>query len=299
MKRSEGISDDTDRSIASAVLDAVNARHGTDYTVAGHLYGGRQGGAWRIVAATGVEAVLKWSGNPGFAARRHRQPAMIDRLRDRGYPTPGWKQSGVTDGGLSYLVTELADGTTASWPSLPLSEVLAAIELQGGLGDVAPVEQTWSTYVEWVLEGGGPVADLRRLGAPERDFVERVLEIVARHHVCRLPEDDLVHGDMNTGNLLINGGHLAAIVDIDAMGTGTRAVDYAWLLREAYTVQASAADLRTIRTAGRRVAGACAFTKCAAATALDIVAFQHRHGGIGADLLDRMTRFAGEVYRQD
>jgi hypothetical protein len=281
--------------LPAAVVGLINARHGTEFDLVGRLAGGRQGGAWRVSVPGAADAVLKWSENSSLRSRRPQAPAMVGRLRQRGYPTPVWLVSGVTERGLSYVVQEFVDGEAGSWSSIPLPEVLAAIELQDGLGE--PASETWSTYVEWVLSSDdGPVGYLRAMGKRGQGIVKHYQRVVAPFQDCRLPDGDLVHGDLNTGNLLVRDGRLVAIVDIEAIGPGTRVVDYAWLLREAYSVLAPPADKALIQRAGQGIAGRGVLAKCAAATALDIVAFEHRRGEIGnTDLIDRMHQLADDL----
>ncbi|MGH3094751.1 MAG: hypothetical protein ACRDMV_01965, partial [Streptosporangiales bacterium] len=66
------------------------------------------------------------------------------------------------------------------------------------------------------------------------------------------------------------------VIDVDACGSGTRAVDYAWLLREAYVRRAEPEAIATIRGAGEAVAGPGVLAICAAATAFDITRFLRR-----------------------
>lgn len=276
----------------TAVLGLINALHGTEFELVGRLAGGRQGGAWRVSVPAGVDAVLKWSENGSLRSRRSQVPGMVGDLRRRGYPTPAWLVSGVTEQGLSYVVSELVDGDAGSWSSIPLREVLAAIELQAGLGE--PATETWSTYVEWVLSSDdGPLGDLRAMGRPGQGLVDHYQRVLAPFRDSRLPNEDLVHGDFGTANLLVRDGRLVAIVDIEAIGPGTRVVDYAWLLREAYSEHAPDADKALVQRAGQNIAGRGVLAKCAAATALDIVAFEHRRGEIDhTDLIACMHQLA-------
>jgi hypothetical protein len=276
----------------TAVLGLINTLHGTEFELVGRLAGGRQGGAWRVSAPAGVDAVFKWSENGSLRSRRFQVPGMVGDLRRRGYPTPAWLVSGVTEKGLSYVVQELVDGDAGSWSSIPLREVLGAIELQAGLGEAAT--GSWSTYVEWVLSSDdGPLGDLRAMGLSGQGLVDHYQGVLAPFQECQLPEGDLVHGDFGTANLLVRDGRLVAIVDIEAIGPGTRVVDYAWLLREAYAVNAPDADKSLVQQAGQGIAGRGVMAKCVAATALDIVAFEHRRGDIDhTDLIANMHQLA-------
>jgi len=217
---------------------------------------------------------------------------MVGRLRLRGYPTPTWLFSGVTEQGVSYGVQELVDGDGGSWSAVPLPAVLASIELQACLGE--PATETWSTYIEWVLSSDdGPLGVLQAMGSQGQGLVDHLRAVLAAFHDCRLPDGDLVHGDLGTGNLLVRDGRLVAIIDTDAMGPGTRVVDYAWLLREAYQEHVAAEDKALVQLAGQSVAGRGVLAKCAAATALDIVAFEHGRGEIDCtDLIDCMHQLA-------
>ena len=175
---------------------------------------------------------------------------------------------------------------------MPLPAVLASIELQAGLGE--PAAETWSTYIEWVLSSDdGPLRFLQAMGGQGQGLVDHLRRVLAPFHDCRLPDGDLVHGDLSTGNLLVRDGRLVAIVDTDAMGPGTRVVDYAWLLREAYSEHVPAEAKALVQLAGQSVAGRGVLAKCAAATALDIVAFEHGRGEIDCtDLIDCMHQLA-------
>ena len=191
--------------LPAAVLGLINARHGTEFDLIGRLAGGRQGGAWRVSVPGAADAVLKWSENASLRSRRPQAPAMVGRLRRRGYPTPAWRVSGVTEQGLSYVVQELVDGEAGSWSSIPLTEVLAAIELQAGLGQ--PASETWSTYIEWVLSSdSGPLGYLPTMGRQGLGIVDHFQRVLDPFKDCRLPDGDLVHGDLNTGNLLVRDG---------------------------------------------------------------------------------------------
>jgi Ser/Thr protein kinase RdoA (MazF antagonist) len=58
---------------------------------------------------------------------------------------------------------------------------------------------------------------LRR--AVEREPGDRVHPCAA----AALPAGDLVHGDFGPQNVLVDGGRIAAVIDLEAAGCGTRA----------------------------------------------------------------------------
>jgi aminoglycoside phosphotransferase (APT) family kinase protein len=99
--------------------------------------------------------------------------------------------------------------------------------------------------------------------------------VLAPYRDVDLPGGDLVHGDFNTSNVLAQHGEISGVIDVDACGSGTRAVDYAWLLRGAYVEGAEPAMITTIRQAGEAVAGPGVLAICAAATAFDLTRFKY------------------------
>lgn len=107
-----------------------------------------------------------------------------------------------------------------------------------------------------------------------RDLVAHFDDVLRGHGPGEMSTHDLVHGDMFTSNVLVADGHVSAVIDIEAIGSGTRAVDYAWLLREGFTVGAPAADLEMVRRAGNRAADPAVLATCMAATAFDITDFE-------------------------
>ena len=272
----------TDDEAAARILTWVNEHHGGDFRLAGKLPGGRQGGAYRAWSAAEGPVVFKWTDKPGLARRRSQAQDAVSALRSRNYPTPAWLASGVTDDGVAYVIQEFATGVPGVWSTVPLNELCAAVELQAGLGRPGGAE-SWSTYVEGIArDDSGPRAELQATAAG-RALVQHFDLVLAEYGACAMPENDLVHGDVNTSNVLVADGHVAALVDIEAIGSGTRAIDYGWLLREAFTVGAPISDMDLIRASGVRVAGPAVFATCVAATAFDITAFERRTSSGGSD----------------
>jgi aminoglycoside phosphotransferase (APT) family kinase protein len=128
--------------------------------------------------------------------------------------------------------------------------------------------------VDWLARD--PAGPRRFLGSTPagRDLIAHFEEVLRGHGPGKVITHDLVHGDMNTSNVLVADRHVSAVIDIEAIGSGTRAIDYAWLLREGFTVGAPVADLEMIRRAGVRAADPAVFATCVAATAFDITAFE-------------------------
>ncbi|MGW5362934.1 phosphotransferase [Actinopolymorpha pittospori] len=261
---------------ARQLLHEINQAHDLRFTLRERCRGGVVG-AWLLTDPAGMRAILKC--NDRMAHRMARLPSLVDRIRSAGYPTPPWLASGVTADGAAYHIVDFAPGEPMSRSALTgrtAAQLVEVIESQVGL-DPDPV-QDWSSYARaCAFEEGesDPRPVLRRLGGSGVELVEHFDAVLAPYAALDLPGGDLVHGDFNTCNVLVHHGDVSAVIDVDACGSGTRAVDYAWLLREAYVRGGDPRAIATIRRAGEAVAGPGVLAICAAATAFDITRFQH------------------------
>ncbi len=110
---------------------------------------------------------------------------------------------------------------------------------------------------------------------------------------------DLVHGDFNSCNILIDDGAVTGVIDVEGFRPGTRAFDYACLLREAYVEDYGDEVIALIHEAGRGVAGPDVLAACAAEAAEFIIGFKLRHEPWRLNevraRLDRMARDLSEA----
>ncbi len=230
----------------------------------GRCAGGMQGGAWLVADTRGRPAVLKVCDND-LAPRIPALREVVARIRSAGYPTPEWLASGLSADGFGYYLAEYLPGGPAT-PLTPGKTRLAleVLESQAGL-DPDP-SRNWSDYVlrpDPALVPGS--------------LAERYLAMFEQAGPVGLPSDDMVHGDFNSCNIFLDGGTVSGVIDIEAIGSGTRVVDYAWLLREAYLESCGPEVIAIIRRAGEAVAGPEALRACMAATVFDIFRFKLRH----------------------
>ena len=267
-----------------AVLAEVNHDQGTSFALAGVLSGGFQGGAWRIVGPDGDTSVLKWREDDGAW---HRvvlaATAKVAAARRHGYPTPSWVAAGVTAHGFVYQIQELVAGCPAEYLTEPLARQLVDVLDRSTAGNrPEPADDPRSDWSQFVLcemsaGAGGLPSRVSALGSQEAAVVERALAVLDRYGPTRLSADDLVHGDLNLSNVLITSdGSLAGIIDIEALGAGSRAIDYATLWHSSADA-GDAEALRLVRAAGQRAAGPAGFATCAVWIALEYIRF-------GADL---------------
>ena len=285
------------------VVDRINQNRGTDYRLVRPLPGGRQGGAWIVTnenEPAGAECVLTWTLNSGLAARREETGWLVEKLRGRGYPTPQWRAWGAFEDGVAFVIADLFDGTTASWANLSAETLIDAVERQAGVA--CPTQGSWSGYMREVLSSdSGPRGDVATLGDDGAAFLHLIDAATASLDDTALPETDAVHGDLEAGNILLahpqDPTGPIGIIDIDACGAGTRAIDYAWLVRDATAHQAPEPTTTRLRQAGIAVAGPYVWAACVAFACVELVGFVARsgsHAGAAAEIR-RLTPLLCEV----
>jgi aminoglycoside phosphotransferase len=195
------------------VVAVINQRHNWNWKLDRRCSGGLQGGAWQLSEPGGGKAILKWSTRPRFFTER--RSAAMAKILAAGYPTPAWLAVGRTaDSG--YLLEEFIPGEPIEFTASAARQLVDVIELQAGL---APdLDQNWSTYVAADTDAAEYVSAL------DADLVRKFQRL--RTDV-EMPGSDMVHGDFNSCNVLAENGRITGVIDIEAFGRGTRAIDYA------------------------------------------------------------------------
>jgi len=264
----------TDPQAARLVLADANRTHGTSYHLAAPLNGGFQSGTWLLRNGTNGDAaaVLKWSPNRARAPQILRARRAVQRARAAGYPTPAWFAAGVSERGFPYYIQQYVPGAAPRHLTVEVAEqLIVVLEHQRGL-DVDP-DHCWSRYAHDRLAGGWDHTRKTMAGSGHEGlgFVASIDALVASFGKVELPAGDLVHGDFRLDNILFRPERqVAAVIDIEALGSGTRAFDYATLL----TVDdADAAGWELTRIAGEQVAGPGVLAHCFALAALELAHF--------------------------
>ncbi|MFB7763310.1 MULTISPECIES: phosphotransferase [Streptomyces] len=261
----------TDPVIARQIVADANHTHGTSYHLVEPMNAGFQAGTWLLHNRENERAVLKWSPNRGSAQQILRAADAVERARDAGYPTPAWLAVGIAKSGFPYHIQQYVPGSSPRRLTAEVAErLLTVLEQQRGL-DVDP-EHCWSRYARNRLAGEWDharqaVADS---GGEGRRFVAALDALVASFGQVELPSEDLVHGDFRLDNVLLRWGRVVAVIDIEALGSGTRAFDYATLLT-VDDMDRTGWDLT--RAAGEQVAGPGVLAHCFTLVALDLVDF--------------------------
>jgi aminoglycoside phosphotransferase (APT) family kinase protein len=280
------------------LVSQINQAHGLRFLLRERCQEGLAG-AWLLSDDDGRRAILKL--NTDMAHRLEQLPQLVDRIRAAGYPTPRWLAAGETVDGTTYHVVDFVSGESMLRSRLTLRTVehlIEVIELQAGL-DPDPT-LNWSEYVRECAFGDGendPRPMTRRLGQSGIELIARFDALLAPYTDLELPRNDLVHGDLNTSNVMCQNDEITGIVDAESLGSGTRALDYATLLPRLLKQGASPEVVSAVRRAGREVAGPGVFAACGAAVAFDSVRSQYYQGrdkepGVFAGVLVDLHHFA-------
>lgn len=270
---SSGYQVPSDEDVVARLVAEVNQAHGTSFQLEGRLAGGFQSGAYRLRSPAGP-AVLKWSPDSSWADQVARAARSVSRVRSRGYPTPRWLAVGVSRGGYGYQIQDLVSGGTRERLTVDVAaSLIEVLELQAGL-DPDP-DRSWSGYVaDWyVRQWAGTTATVAAMGSGGRSLVEASNALLARFDAPSSPAQDLVHGDFRLGNVLFDGEQVSGVVDIEALGSGSRALDYATLLDHG---EADEDAVQLLVVAGVEAAGPAAIAHCLVHVLLDLVMFMSR-----------------------
>jgi hypothetical protein len=226
--------------LPAGVLDDVASVVGTEVTLLGRLPGGLHVGALRVQVAGGPHAVLKAvpRAHPNQLNEALRTQRIVEHMRGRGYPTPAWLGVGATATHVWQLM-DYVDAAPVSelTPSL-VEQLMEIVELQAGQA-TEPYDH-WS-YAWRVVTGQEAGPDyheapeqplLRQSGAGLLEYSSEVAALVERLRlmcadIAPPPREapDMVHTDLNPGNVLVRDGAVVAVVDIGNAGSGTRAID--------------------------------------------------------------------------
>ena len=240
------------RELPTEVLADVASVVGAEVTLLSRLPGGFNGGATRVQLAGRADAVLKAvpRAHSSHLDETLRAQRVAGHMRRRGYPTPAWLGVGATATHVWHL-TDFVDAAPVPelTPSL-VEQLMEIVELQAGQAS-EPYDH-WS-YAWRVATGqGSAVAGLDFNETPEQSLLRQsvaglsgyspaVSALVERLRLACAgvppPREapDMVHADLNPGNVLVRDGAVVAVVDIGNAGSGTRATDLTTL--QWYTFQ--------------------------------------------------------------
>ena len=209
------------------LLTYINARHATAFELAGKLPGGNQDGAYTLAEPNGRRAVLKQLFAP-------RALPIMRCLRAIGYPTPDVLYDGIAADGTTYLVQGFVPGVPMqTLTEAYLEQIVALNERQANLNPdpAANALESWSGYVyEAVFARSSILAKaLGTYSQATAGLLDALRLATSQYQATVLPNTDVVHGDLHTGNFLVQHGQITGVIDMVYAGYGTRAIDLATL----------------------------------------------------------------------
>jgi len=278
----------------SQLLVYINQRHGTAFALDGRLPGGQQDGAYALAEPDGRRAVLKQMFAP-------RAVPIIHRLHAIGYPTPDVLYHGAAGDGTTYLVQEFVPGTPIhTLTEAYLDQLFVLNDEQADLNPhpQANLLESWSVYAQEVVFARSSVW-VRALGnhsPTTASLLSALQQATLPYAGTLLPNTDVVHGDLHSGNIIVEHGRISGVVDLVYAGYGTRAIDLASLL---YTMDSDDyAPVIRQRLRARLIErfGPAVYAICMAYRAIVVLEWAIRHGSVG--LIDRCVR-AGRAICDD
>lgn len=269
-------------------LREINDHQHTEFDLGDQPIGGMTRGAWRLHDPSGSSAILKLGS--GFSLDHlRRAERAVQNLRAHDYPTPEWLAVGELGDGTRYHMQDLLPGE----PGDPLTadrarKLVQLLARHEGL-DPWP-DRDWNTYVHETFDHAK--RELRREAPAANELVDKIDRLHKTLGSVELPNGDLVHGDFNSCNVMFHEGQITGVIDIEALGGGSRVLDHAYLFREAYAEGSKDPEIfHTIRTAGEAVAGKEAFAYCVAFNACEWLLWMAIH------LPDSVDECLGGVHR--
>jgi hypothetical protein len=238
--------------LPAEVLADVASVVGAEVTVLGRLPGGDHVGALRVQLAGRAHAVLKAvpRAHPGHLDETLRAQRVVEHMRRRGYPTPAWLGVGATATHVWHLMDFVDAAPVPELTPSVVEQLMEITELQAG--------QASEPYDHWSY--AWRVATGQELAVAGLDVSETPEQSRLRQSVARLPgyssavsalagrlrlvcagvppppqAPDMVHADLNPGNVLVRDGTVVAVVDIGNAGSGTRATDLTTLQWHTFT----------------------------------------------------------------
>jgi hypothetical protein len=201
------------------MLGFINRTHKLDYTLSHRLDGGWSNGAYLLQNKNSDAssdkcdnegkdraAVLKWNVNKDWAQQVLQAGPLIARACAAGYPTPPWLAFGVSPSGYPYQVQAFAAGSPADEVSIELVDALLPIfDMQRNF---KPDKTTHNwTARDFKIVFDSPEMHRRLLNSADEamnQLYSTLMAWVTPYKGADLTTDDLVHGDLNLTNILVD-----------------------------------------------------------------------------------------------
>lgn len=195
------------------------------------IHRGTRGAHEVTFSATSSAAVAKaWPGDVMPPGQLRMCVDVAGDLRSRGWPLPTVYAWGVRDG-VAYIIESLEPGTPPDEVTEEaVSELVRLVERAGGAGRAGG--HLWRRWLRDNLTNGaadGPIRPAKLAAHPVGAQWLRTARERYDEAESRLRGRDLIHADLDPGNILVRDGRLTAIVDWHGCREGDAAFDLAGL----------------------------------------------------------------------
>jgi aminoglycoside phosphotransferase (APT) family kinase protein len=211
-----------------SAVELINASEHTSYQLGAQFSNGQDSGAYLAVDGD-KRAVLKVSRNPMWLSQVTRATAATNHLKAISYPVPTYITSGSSDNGTYWLQSELTGNLLSGTPAIEqITDLVRLIELQKEQAISDLQGQDWDWYIADVVFQGedGMVRAMMKFSADTSALVADIEGMVIGLQNKVLPKTDLVHGNMNIGQILFQDSKVSGVLDWDQAGYGDRTIDF-------------------------------------------------------------------------
>jgi aminoglycoside phosphotransferase (APT) family kinase protein len=215
----------------AALLDLINTRHGTAFTLKRGTGLGESGASYFVTDDSAKQFVFKFGFSKEFEPERAAE--LTRRLIEVGYPAPRYRLFGQAMGLKYSIQTRLPGKPWQGVTRAMLDHVLAINRLHAGLA-AEPTGEPFPAWPARVVEGVMVgferycvIDSLRRHSDATAALLGTLQNLVARHQGEISAARDIVHWDFHRGNILTDGGQITGVVDWEGACTGDRGFDLA------------------------------------------------------------------------
>jgi hypothetical protein len=223
-----------------ALVDHINQAHSRDFTLIGKMERGVNG-AWLVRSADGVQHILKHVKPDDVTAQIRCSAICASHINAPSSPTPQYELVGYNEEIGSWYVQEFLPGIPAPWPSRELVDQLISLNSRQSGAAVTNSVVDWSQVIRTTLFGDEQLwqKNISASGVDGQGLVDSVYELVRDYENFQGVSSDIVHGDFQHYNALVEGDNdkLTGYVDWEGAGSGDRAIDLSRLLYDVYVAE--------------------------------------------------------------
>jgi hypothetical protein len=217
------------------LLQHINMLNQTTFTLLEKYPDGEQG-AFVVADHLNRRWVLKWAREARNLAWMQGAKTVTDLLRSLGYPAPSYLLIGKIPEGIYSIQSALPGSPIRHIPTTLLPRLFEINELQ--VGRAIPGRKDWhQEVIETVLRGGDGYclhASLQQHSPDTAELLQRLQALVRAHQDEPHRSNDIVHGDFQHANILMENEQISGVVDWDGFGAGDCSFDIATLLFYSY-----------------------------------------------------------------